>query len=156
MTIDYKTHCRLPFGAYAQVHEENNLVNSMASRSTGAICFGSLGNIQGGYKFLSITTGRKLSRRQFTILPMPSDVICRVEHFATQEKHTSSLVFLDRHRHPISDDTSALPADNPATDNSVSSSSSNDDTTVDDNYPSDIPITGVMGGDNNNTDPNIT
>ena len=60
-------------------------------------------------------------------------------------------MFLDRHKHPISDDTSAIP-----TDNSVSSSSSDDDTTVDDNSPSDIPIAGVMGGDNNNTDPNIT
>ena len=54
----------------------------MASRSTGAIYLGLLGNIQGGYKSLSITTGRKLSRRQFTILPISSDVIRRVEQLA--------------------------------------------------------------------------
>ena len=154
--IDYKTHCRLPFGVYAQVHEENTPVNSMTSRSTGAIYLGPLGNIQGDYKFLSLTTGRKLSRRQITILPMPSDVIRRVEQLATQEKQTSSLVILDRRKHLISDDTSTIPDDTPATDDSVSSSSSNDDTTVDGNSPSDIPTTGVMGGDNNNTDPNIT
>ena len=127
----------------------------MASRSTGDICLGPLGNIQGGYKSLSITTGRKLSRRQFTILPMPSDVIRRVEHLATQEKQTSSLVFLDRHKLSISDDTATITDDTRASDNSVSSSSSDEDTTVDDNSPSDIPIAGVMGGDNN-TDPNIT
>ena len=64
-------------------------------------------------------------------------------------------MFLDRHKHPISDDTSAIPDDSPVTDNFVSSSSSDDDTSVGDNYPSDITITEVMGGDNN-TDPNIT
>ena len=84
---------------------------------------------------------------------MHSDVIRRVEQLATQEKHTSSLVFLDRHKHPISDDTSAIPDDAPATDNFISS---NDDTNAGDNSPSDIPIARVMGGDNNNTDPNIT
>ena len=65
-------------------------------------------------------------------------------------------MFLDRHKHPISDDTSAIPDDAPVTDNFVSSSSSDDDTTAGDNSPSNIPIAGVMGGDNNNTDPNIT
>ena len=65
-------------------------------------------------------------------------------------------MFLDRHKHPISDDTSAIPDDSPVTDNFVSSSSSDDDTTACDNSPSNIPIAGVMGGDNNNTDPNIT
>ena len=75
---------------------------------------------------------------------MPSDVILRVEHLATQEKQTSSLIFLDRHKLPISDDTVAILDDTRSTDNSVSSSSSDDDTTVDDNYPSNIPIAGVI------------
>jgi hypothetical protein len=33
--LDYKTHCKLEFGTYTQVHEQHD--NSMATRSTGAI-----------------------------------------------------------------------------------------------------------------------
>jgi len=35
--LNYKTVCRIPFGAYAQVHDDQNVTNTMASRTTGAI-----------------------------------------------------------------------------------------------------------------------
>ena len=66
-----------------------------------------------------------------------------------QEKETVSLVFLDRRKHPISDDAQV------DDDNSVSGSSSDDDTDVGDTSPSDTLLAGVMSGDNN-TDQNIT
>jgi hypothetical protein len=58
-TLDYTKHCRLMFGAYAQVHEEHN--NSMEARTTGAIALRPTGNDQGGYYFMSLTTGRLLN-----------------------------------------------------------------------------------------------
>jgi hypothetical protein len=45
--LNYKTICRLPFGAYAQVHDDQSITNTMASRTTGAISLGSSGNVQG-------------------------------------------------------------------------------------------------------------
>jgi hypothetical protein len=35
-SIDFNHHCQLDFGCYVQTHEEHN--NSMASRTTGALC----------------------------------------------------------------------------------------------------------------------
>ena len=53
--------------------------NSMTSRTTPAIVLGPTGNLQGTYKFFSLTTGTKLKRRQFTPYPMPDTVIARVK-----------------------------------------------------------------------------
>ena len=36
--FDYTKHCKLPFGAYAQVHEEPLPSNSQVAKSVGAIC----------------------------------------------------------------------------------------------------------------------
>jgi hypothetical protein len=54
--IDYHRHCQLEFGTYVQTHEEHD--NSMLSRTTGAIALRPTGNAQGGYFFMSLTSGR--------------------------------------------------------------------------------------------------
>lgn len=58
--LDYRRHIRIPFGAYAQVHEEHT--NDLRQRTAGAICLGPTGNIQGTHFFLSLATGRLLRR----------------------------------------------------------------------------------------------
>jgi hypothetical protein len=73
--LNYKTVCRIPFSAYAQVHYDQNVTNTMASRTTGAISLGSNGNIQGTYRFMSLWTGDIIVRRTWTELPIPSEVI---------------------------------------------------------------------------------
>jgi len=52
--LNYRTVCRIPFGAYAQVHDDQSITNAMASRTTGAISLGSTNNVQGTYRFLSL------------------------------------------------------------------------------------------------------
>jgi hypothetical protein len=69
MKLDCDKHCRLEFGSYAQTHEEQD--NSMQSRTTGAIALRPAGNAQGGCCFLSLTSGRRLSRSRWTALPSP-------------------------------------------------------------------------------------
>jgi hypothetical protein len=54
----------------------------MKTRTTGAIATKPTGNAQGGHWFYSLTTGRMLDRRQWTPLPMPSDVIERIHVLA--------------------------------------------------------------------------
>ena len=39
--LDYSKHCKLEYGEYCQVHEENNPQTSMQPRATGAIAMGS-------------------------------------------------------------------------------------------------------------------
>jgi hypothetical protein len=60
----------------------------MQTRTTGAIILTATGNAQGGYYFLSLATGRKLSRQQWDALPvpMPDGVIAAVENMARAEQ----------------------------------------------------------------------
>jgi hypothetical protein len=53
--------------------------NKMVERTTGAIALRPTGNAQGGFYFYSLTTGRVLNRNQWTELPMPTEVIKRIE-----------------------------------------------------------------------------
>jgi hypothetical protein len=77
-------HCRIPFGAYAQVHVDNTQKNNaMISRTVGAISLGPTGNIQDAYKFMSLLIGRLIKVRLFTPLRMPEEVIKQVEEMAT-------------------------------------------------------------------------
>jgi hypothetical protein len=73
--VDVKRECRLAFGVYVQVHEDNMITNTMAPRSVGAIAVGSAGTIQGSYRFINLNTWKLLQRRSWTILPMPSNVV---------------------------------------------------------------------------------
>jgi hypothetical protein len=81
--LDFKTVCKLPFGAYVQVHDEAMITNTMEPRTTGAINLGPTGNIQGAHKFFSLATGEILTRKKWTELPVPSEVLIRLEEMAT-------------------------------------------------------------------------
>jgi Reverse transcriptase (RNA-dependent DNA polymerase)/Zinc knuckle len=101
-TLDYNRHCRLEFGEYVQTHEEHD--NSMQSRTTGAIALRPTGNRQGGYYFMSLTTGRRLTRNRWTCLPMPQDVIDRVNTLGRRSFAADDLTFAWRDGTPILDD----------------------------------------------------
>lgn len=83
---DYNTMCRCPFGGYAQVHEELLSSNDMHPCSVGTICLGLSGNLQGGYKFFSLDTGKRITRHNFTKLPMLHEVMEIVEAFAAPQE----------------------------------------------------------------------
>lgn len=51
--IDYTKHCLIPFGAYAQTHEQHD--NTMSTRTIGAIALRPTGNTQGGHYFYSLS-----------------------------------------------------------------------------------------------------
>ena len=99
--IEYATHCQLEFGEYVQTHEEHD--NSMQPRTIGALSLRPTGNVQGGYFFFSLTTGRVLNRNRWTRLPMPNEVIDRVHRMARQEKANRSLIFQNRNREVLAD-----------------------------------------------------
>jgi hypothetical protein len=54
-TLDYNKHCRLPFGAYVETHEDNEATNTMVELTRGAICLGPTANFQGSYIFFVST-----------------------------------------------------------------------------------------------------
>jgi len=99
-TLNYK-QCSLPFGTYCQVHEEDGPRNSLIARTSGAISVGPSSNRQGGHLFFSLNTGRVLTRRSWTVLPMPSTVIDRINQLA--EGQPTLLTVTDKHGNEIGD-----------------------------------------------------
>ena len=100
--LDYHKHCRYEFGEYVQTHEEHD--NSLISRTVGAIALRPTGNQQGGYFFMSLHTGRIINRLHATKLPMPSEVIVRVEQLAKAQNMIPSLAFGNRDNRLIMQD----------------------------------------------------
>ena len=100
--LDYNKHCRYEFGEYVQTHEEHD--NSLLSRTVGAIALRPTGNQQGGYFFTSLHTGHIINRLYATKLPMPSEVIIRVDQLAKAQNMIPSLAFGNRDNRLITQD----------------------------------------------------
>jgi hypothetical protein len=93
-TIDYTQHCKLEYGTYVQTHEKHD--NTMIPRTTGAIALRPTGNAQGGHYFYSLTSGKRINRNQWTELPMPADVVQRVDRLCRRPLGIPALEFADR------------------------------------------------------------
>ena len=65
LKIDYVKHMKLQFGEYLQTHEETDN-NTGHPRTIGALALRPTGNVQGGYWFYSLRTGRVINRRRYT------------------------------------------------------------------------------------------
>ena len=99
--ITYKAHMWCEFGQYTQTHEEHD--NSMDEQTTGVICLGPTGNQSGGHYFMSLSTRSVIRHSRWTELPMPSDIIHRVNSMGTQQGMPRKLVFGGHHAKEISD-----------------------------------------------------
>ena len=77
LTMNYNRHCQLEFGEYVQTHEEHD--NSLNPHTIGALALHQTGNVQGGYFFFSLTMGKVINQMCWTTIPMPKEVIDRVE-----------------------------------------------------------------------------
>ncbi|KAI2502818.1 Reverse transcriptase (RNA-dependent DNA polymerase) [Fragilaria crotonensis] len=106
-TVPDYNHMRLEFGTYVQLFEDNTPSNTLKSRSVGAITLSPTGNAQGDYFFMSLATGKKLSRASWTVLPMTDTAIARVEAIALHQHQpllqASGLVVEWRPDQPIDD-----------------------------------------------------
>jgi hypothetical protein len=68
--LDAKLHCKTPFGAYCKMHTDPDITNTIEPSTKLGICMGPTRNLQGSYKFMSFTTGKKIARHIFTEMPM--------------------------------------------------------------------------------------
>ena len=84
--LDYARDCKLAFGEYVEVHEDNAITNTMEPRTTGAICLGPMGNAQGDYRFMSLSTWRPLKRKKWTPMPMNKAIIDMINTKADSER----------------------------------------------------------------------
>jgi hypothetical protein len=105
---DFNT-MRLEFGSYVQIFEPTTFsTNTLRSRTTGAIALTATGNSQGDFNFMSLITGRRLSRHQWTAVPMTDAAIERVEQMAASENQpwiqSTGLLVEWRPDNPFDDD----------------------------------------------------
>jgi hypothetical protein len=94
-TLNYKKHLSLQIGQYCQVHEEDNPCNSQLARTKRAIYLGPSGNLQGGFKFMALNTGKKSVRHNWDVIPMPDVVITRVNSLGSDQPR--QMTFTNRH-----------------------------------------------------------
>jgi hypothetical protein len=133
--LDYKKHVRTEFGGYVQTHEQHS--NDMNARTLGAICLGPSGNEQGGHYFMSISTGKRIHRHWWNELPMPDDVIDRVNQLGRRQNMPRILSFADRYGLAIIDDDDDIDNDHDSTYDSEDDSNGDDDDFNVDDYDDD-------------------
>jgi hypothetical protein len=141
--LDYKKHLRLPFGQHRQVHEEETPRNSMKARTKGAISLGPSGDLQGGYRFMALDTGKKITRRNWNVIPTPELVIACVNMLGKDQPKL--FTFTDRHGCLIGDAKVQDIADN--IDNAIDNNDDIDFAGVDPAIIDHIEIPGVDDGE---------
>jgi len=83
----------IEFGSYVQVHDNDLISNTTASRSTGALAL-CPANSNGGWYFLSLATGDRLLRYSWTECRITNDILNRVHHIAANS-HVSTQAILE-------------------------------------------------------------
>ena len=91
LKMDFNKHCRIAFDEYAKVYDETR--NDMTERTVGGICLGPTNNIQGGYQFTKLSTGKVITKYKFYKVPMTQEVIERVIETGRQQKAIEGLHF---------------------------------------------------------------
>ena len=79
-----------------EMHIDPDITNTLEPRTNWAICMGPTGNLHGSYKFLSLATGKKVTQRKFTEMPVTDTVIKQVEEMAVKDGAIKGINFKDR------------------------------------------------------------
>ena len=99
--LDYKKDLGLQIGQYCQVHKEEAPHNSQNPRTRSAIALSPSGNLQGGYKFMALNMGKKITQYSWDVIPMPDAVITCINTLGTDQPE--QLIFTNWHRCLIGD-----------------------------------------------------
>ncbi len=91
--LDYKNHCRVLPGSYCKMHDKPVPTNTMVWGTHEGIALGPTGNLQGSVKFFGINTGWVLKHCSFTPMPMPDQVIKRVNAIRAREGQGPAFQF---------------------------------------------------------------
>ena len=67
----------------------------MAPRTIGALALRPSGNVQGGFHFYNLATRCIISRRHWTSLPMPVEIINVVHEWAEKDKASKGINYGD-------------------------------------------------------------
>ena len=94
--LDYTKHCTTPFGAYVQAYHESNPHNTSVSRTRDGIYLRPNNNFQGGHEVMDLNTGRVITCRKVTEIPV-TDVVIRAVEAMAHNQGFKNLKFKNRH-----------------------------------------------------------
>ena len=84
---DYSTDLALNFCEYVEVHERNDIINTVSvARTRPALALHPRANRQGSWVFFLLDSEKTVTRDYYTRLPMPNSVIEHMERKARQER----------------------------------------------------------------------
>ena len=83
--VDYAKHCMIPQFSYVQAHDEPKPSNTPAPRTLDCIYLRPLTNQQGGHELYNLKTGRVITRRKVTVVPITQAVIDTVNQLANND-----------------------------------------------------------------------
>ena len=84
--LDTNLHCRVCFGAYCEVNNEPTPSNTEMPRTTPCLALGPHDLIHGSYWFLSLKTGERIHRDNWTELPVTPTIVEMVHLLADNEQ----------------------------------------------------------------------
>jgi hypothetical protein len=84
--LDWKKHCKIPFGTYVEAHDEPDVTNSMIPRTHECIALGPTENFNGTHKFFCLDTSLVLKRRNWTTYPMSQRIQDKVNCWGEKTK----------------------------------------------------------------------
>ena len=73
------------------------------------------GNLQGSYKFMSLTTGKKIAQRKFTEMPMTKAVMKQIKKWSMKDHAQNGVMFKNRNgeEYEFNDDKEDTPIAHP-------------------------------------------
>ncbi len=83
------------------MHTDPDITNTMEPRTKWGICLGPTGNMQGSYKFMSLSTGNKIIRHKFTKMPMTESVMKQIDKWAKKGPYSEWTDVLEQERHGV-------------------------------------------------------
>jgi len=98
--LEFNKHCQYPFGAYVQANNDASPTNTNAPRTIDCIYLRPFPNLQGGHELMDLRSGRVITRRRITEIPVTDLVIQAVENMAI-EQGIHTLKITGRHTTPI-------------------------------------------------------
>jgi hypothetical protein len=70
----------------------------MEPRTRWGTCLGPIGNLQGSYIFMSLTTGKRIVRCKFTEMPITNSMKKQVAKWVSKDCAITGLKFMDKYR----------------------------------------------------------
>ncbi len=96
--LDYEKHCKIPCGTYVQAIQENEPTNTTKPRTIGCIYLRSRLSKHVVYELMNLQSGKMITRRKVTPIPISKDVGKRVKYYAKRDNMSEDINFISRKR----------------------------------------------------------